>query len=46
MGDFDRIVQAFVGPVIGARDQCLDRLDVATQLVGNDHARLAEPSYL
>ncbi len=32
--DFDRVIQAFVGAMVGVRRLCFDRLDVAAQLVG------------
>jgi len=39
---FDPVVQPLVRPMVGIRRQMLDRLDVASKLVRNYNARLAE----
>jgi hypothetical protein len=38
------VVQSLLGAVVSVRHQCLDRLDIAAQLVGDHDPRLAELS--
>ena len=42
MGALGSIVQAFVAAMVCVWSECFDRLNVAAELIRNDHSRISE----